>query len=116
MKKKKILSSVVLGAAMAGMMLSGAGCTNQVQDLYGPPPDTEPGFTEQLTEDELPSPAETLYGPPADLETEASSDILSSEEGESDNAEEEQTDESEAPSEETPSTAAPLYGPPPAEK
>ena len=116
MKKKKILSGVALGAAMAGMMLSGAGCTNQVQDLYGPPPDTEPGFTEQLTEDDLASPAETLYGPPADLGTEASADALPSEEGENENTEKEQTDESEAPSEEERSTAAPLYGPPPSEK
>ena len=39
MKKKKILSGVAVGAALAGVVLGG--CSNapfQEQDLYGPPP------------------------------------------------------------------------------
>ena len=116
MKKKKILSGVAVGAAMAGVMLSGcAGCANLVQDLYGPPPDEESGYSRQLTEEDLPSNAETLYGPPADLETEAPTEAVPSKD-ETDGARKEETDESETASDESSSYAVPLYGPPPAEE
>ena len=110
MKKKRILSGVALSAAMAGMMLSGAGCTNQVQDLYGPPPETESGYSDQSTTEELASPAETLYGPPAVLGTEADTDpSVPSEEEKSSSTE---SGESDTSTEEDLSTAMPLYGPP----
>lgn len=106
MKKKKILSGVAVGAALAGVVLGG--CSNapfQEQDLYGPPPESDL-VIESPTDEEL-SEIEALYGPPPQEDTSAES------EAETQNAEETQPTEAERSNEET-TTAMPLYGPPPA--
>ena len=109
MKKKKIMSGVAIGAALAGVMLGGCDML-EPQDLYGPPPDTVPGY-ELTTEEDLASPEETLYGPPADTDAESGGDL--SEEETAD----EQTQEADFPTVELSSSsdAEVLYGPPPAE-
>ena len=109
MKKKKILSGVAVGAALAGVMLGGcSGGPFQEQDLYGPPPESDT-VIESPTDEELSVP-ETLYGPPPQEDT----SIESETEGEAQDTEETASLESEL-SEEDPSKAVPLYGPPPAE-
>lgn len=89
MKKKKIMTGVAVGAALAGVVLGGCA---RVQNLYGPPPDTEDALeSETPYEGEL-SQEETLYGPPGETDS---------------------VPEAEIPSDAELSTAAPLYGPPP---
>ena len=82
MKKRKLLKGTAIGAAVAGLALGGCA---QIQDVYGPPPDStdpyDPGtmivedvygppeyfsqeeVTEFETTDEL---NEAVYGPPAE--------------------------------------------------
>ena len=102
MKKKKIMTGVAIGAALTGVVFGGCGL---VQNLYGPPPETdEPVFQ---SETDPSSTMETLYGPPADLTTEADESKATEPDVTESQTEEEPTDaQSEL------DTAAPLYGPP----
>jgi hypothetical protein len=102
MKKKKIMTGVAIGAALTGVVFGGCG---RVQNLYGPPPETdEPVFQ---SETDSSSTMETLYGPPADLTTETD-ESKATEPG----VTEFQAEENMKEAQPEPSTAAPLYGPP----
>ena len=104
MKKKKIMTGMAVGAALAGLMLGGCGGGGAQglygpppEDLYGPPPDTDYYEESETDVDENDfSSEQTLYGPPAD-ETTTQDETVS--------------DGTLAPSEED--TVQPLYGAPP---
>ena len=108
MKKKKILTGVAIGAALTGVMFGGCG---RVQDLYGPPPETDDPVLQSETD---PSAAmETLYGPPADLTTESEEPQTADVETTGSQTAEEETASTELQTQESEiNTAAPLYGPP----
>ena len=115
MKKKKFITGVAIGTALAGVMLGG--CTGDPfvpQDLYGPPPESESGYvSEEPSEEELRS-VETLYGPPADEDPVDETDPAPEEDMQSQTGESaESADETFPDMSSEYDTAVPLYGPPP---
>lgn len=108
MKKKKILTGVAIGAALTGVMFGGCG---QVQDLYGPPSETDESVLQTETGTVLSMEAGSVFTADSTAESEEpqTTDV---------ETEEAQTTEDVIAStalpvpESEPDTAMPLYGPP----